>query len=306
MRAPRALPGGRLGTQLGHLSPTGVLLTDLADEVTTLFEQGASAPKQQARDAFARLRAELSSGRVRAAEPDPSSPSGWRVNIWVKQGILLGLRWGDIVDVGVGKGRWPFLDKDTMPLKTLDASSGVRVIPGGSSIRDGAYLGRGVICAPPMYINVGAYVDDLSFVDSHALVGSCAQIGKRVHLSAAAQIGGVLEPVGAMPVIVEDDVLVGGNCGVYEGAIVKRRAVLAAGTIVTGSTPIYDLPNGVVIRPEAGQPLVVPAGAVVVPGARAVTVGKGPEWGLSLATPVIVKYRDEKTDARTELEQWIR
>ncbi|HET9012643.1 MAG TPA: 2,3,4,5-tetrahydropyridine-2,6-dicarboxylate N-succinyltransferase [Gemmatimonadaceae bacterium] len=281
-------------------------MSDLADEITSLFEQGASASKQQARDAFTRLRGELSAGRVRSAEPDPSSPTGWRVNAWVKQGILLGLRWGDVVDVGIGKGRWPFLDKDTLPLKPLNVSSRVRVIPGGSSIRDGAYLGTGVICAPPMYINVGAYVDDFSFVDSHALVGSCAQIGKNVHLSAAAQIGGVLEPVGAMPVIVEDDALVGGNCGVYEGVIVKRRAVLGSGTIVTGSTPIYDLPNGVIITPAAGQPLVVPEGAVVVPGARAVTAGKGPEWGLSLSTPVIVKYRDEKTDARTELEQWIR
>jgi 2,3,4,5-tetrahydropyridine-2-carboxylate N-succinyltransferase len=281
-------------------------MTELAEEITTLFEQGASAPKQQARDAFARLRAELSAGRVRAAEPDASSPTGWRVNIWVKQGILLALRWGDVIDVGVGKGRWPFLDKDTLPLKRLDLSSRVRVIPGGSSIRDGAYLGTGVICAPPMYINVGAYVGDGSFVDSHALVGSCAQIGANVHLSAAAQIGGVLEPVGAMPVIVEDGVLIGGNCGVYEGAIIKRRAVLGAGTIVTGSTPIYDLPNGVIIKPAPGQPLVVPAGAVVVQGARPVTSGKGADWGLSLATPVIVKYRDEKTDARTELESWIR
>jgi len=281
-------------------------MTELAEEITTLFEQGASASKQQARDAFARLRAELSAGRVRAAEPASSSPTGWRVNIWVKQGILVGLRWGDIVDVGVGKGRWPFLDKDTLPLKRLDLASGVRVIPGGSSIRDGAYLGTGVICAPPMYINIGAYVGDGSFVDSHALVGSCAQIGANVHLSAAAQIGGVLEPVGAMPVIVEDDALIGGNCGVYEGAIIKRRAVLGAGTIVTGSTPIYDLPNGVIIRPAPGQPLVVPEGAVVVPGARSVTSGRGPEWGLSLSTPVIVKYRDEKTDARTVLESWIR
>jgi len=281
-------------------------MADLAEEITSLFEQGASAPKERARETFARLRAELSAGRVRAAEPDPSSPTGWRVNLWVKQGILVGLRWGDIVDVGVGKGRWPFLDKDTLPLKRLDLASGVRVIPGGSAIRDGAYLGFGVICAPPMYINIGAYVGDYSFVDSHALVGSCAQIGKNVHLSAAAQIGGVLEPVGAMPVIVEDEVLVGGNCGVYEGAVIKRRAVLAAGVIVTGSTPLYDLVNGVVIKPEPGQPVVVPEAAVVVPGARAVTIGKGPEWGLSVATPVIVKYRDEKTDARTELEAWIR
>ena len=281
-------------------------MTELAEEITTLFEQGASASKQQARDAFARLRAELSAGRVRAAEPAPSSPTGWRVNIWVKQGILLALRWGDVIDVGVGKGRWPFLDKDTLPLKRLDLSSRVRVIPGGSSIRDGAYLGTGVICAPPMYINVGAYVGDGSFVDSHALVGSCAQIGANVHLSAAAQIGGVLEPVGAMPVIVEDGALIGGNCGVYEGAVIKRRAVLGAGTIITGSTPIYDLPNGVIIKPAPGQPIVVPEGAVVVQGARPVTSGKGAEWGLSLATPVIVKYRDEKTDARTELESWIR
>jgi 2,3,4,5-tetrahydropyridine-2-carboxylate N-succinyltransferase len=281
-------------------------MTDLAHEITTFFEQGTAAPREQARDAFARLRAELSAGRVRAAEPDASSPTRWRVNAWVKQGILLGLRFGDVVDVGVGKGRWPFLDKDTLPLKRLDVASGVRVIPGGSSIRDGAYLGRGVICAPPMYINIGAYVGDGSFVDSHALVGSCAQVGERVHVSAAAQLGGVLEPVGAMPVIVEDEALIGGNCGVYEGAIIRRRAVLASGTIVTGSTPVYDLPNGVIISPEPGQPLVVPENAVVVPGARAVTSGKGLEWGLSLATPVIVKYRDSKTDARTELERWIR
>ena len=274
--------------------------------ITDLFAQGASAPRDEARDAFARLRDELSSGRVRAAEPDPASSTGWRVNVWVKQGILLGFRFGDNVDMGVAKGRWPFFDKDTMPLKRVDAASGVRIVPGGSSVREGAYLGKGVICMPPMYINVGAYVDDSTLVDSHALVGSCAQIGKRVHLSAAAQIGGVIEPVGAMPVIVEDDVLVGGNCGVYEGAIVKTRAVLASGTIITGSTPVYDLPNGRIIKPEPGQPLIVPEGAVVVPGARAVTVGAGRDWGLSLATPVIVKYRDDRTDARTGLEQWIR
>ena len=279
---------------------------ELQQEISELFEQGSSASKEAARAAFARLRDELGAGRVRAAEPDPASPSGWRVNVWVKQGILLGFRFGDIIDMSVATGRWPFFDKDTMPLKTLAAASGVRIVPGGSSIRDGAYLGPGVICMPPMYINVGAYVGDGTLVDSHALVGSCAQIGRRVHLSAAAQIGGVIEPVGAMPVIVEDDVLVGGNCGVYEGAIIKSRAVLATGTIITGSTPLYDLPNSRIITPEAGQPLVVPAGAVVVPGARAVTVGAGREWGVSLATPVIVKYRDEKTDARTELERWIR
>lgn len=279
---------------------------DLAATIAELFEQGPSAPREAARRAFARLREELSVGRIRAAEPDPASPTGWRVNIWVKQGILLGFRFGDLVEMGLGEGRWSFFDKDTMPLKRLALGDGVRVVPGGSSIRDGAYLGPGVICMPPMYINIGAYVGDGTLVDSHALVGSCAQIGRRVHLSAAAQIGGVIEPVGALPVIIEDDVLVGGNCGVYEGAVIKRRAVLASGTIITGSTPVYDLPNGRIIRPEAGQPLVVPEGAVVVPGARAVTAGAGPEWGLSLATPVIVKYRDEKTDARTELERWIR
>ena len=181
--------------------------------------------------------------------------------------------------MGIGKGRWPFFDKDTLPLKSFAMANGVRLVPGGSSVRDGAYLGKGIICMPPMYINVGAYVGDGTLVDSHALVGSCAQIGQRVHLSAAAQIGGVIEPVGAMPVIVEDDVLVGGNCGVYEGAIIKRRAVLASGTIITGSTPIYDLPNERIIKPEPGQPLVVPEGAVVVPGARPVTVGRGARVG---------------------------
>jgi 2,3,4,5-tetrahydropyridine-2-carboxylate N-succinyltransferase len=224
----------------------------------------------------------------------------------VKQGILLGFRFGDLADMTVDDGRWPFFDKDTMPLKRLEVSDSVRVVPGGSSIRAGAFLGAGVICMPPMYINVGAYVGEGTLVDSHALVGSCAQIGRRVHLSAAAQIGGVIEPVGAMPVIVEDDVLVGGNCGVYEGAIIKQRAVLASGTIITGSTPLYDLPNSRIIKPEPGQPVVVPEGAVVVPGARSVTVGAGREWGLSLATPVIVKYRDDKTDAATALEQALR
>jgi 2,3,4,5-tetrahydropyridine-2-carboxylate N-succinyltransferase len=281
-------------------------MTDLPTLIASLFEQGSAAPKDDARRAFLLLRHELAAGRVRAAEPDESSPTGWRVNTWVKQGILLGFRFGDVVDMGVGKGRWPFFDKDTLPLKRIDAASGVRLVPGGSSVREGAYLGNGVICMPPMYINVGAYVGEGTLVDSHALVGACAQIGRRVHISAAAQVGGVIEPVGAMPVIIEDDVLMGGNTGIYEGAIVKRGAVLASGSIVTGSTPIYDLPNGRIITPQTGQPLVIPEGAVVVPGARAVTADAGREWGLSLATPVIVKYRDEKTDARTELERWIR
>lgn len=278
----------------------------LAKDIERLYQQGASADKSESRAVFAKLREELSAGRVRSAEPDASAASGWRVNAWVKQGILVGFRCGDLVDLSTEGGRWFFADKDTLPLKRMDTGMGVRVVPGGSSIRDGAYVGKGVICVPPMYINIGAYVDDSSLVDSHALVGSCAQIGKRVHISAGAQIGGVIEPVGAMPVIVEDDALIGGNTGIYEGAIIKARAVIAAGTILTGSTPVYDLVRGEVIRPTAERPLVVPEGAVVVPGARAVTVGKGPEWGLSLSTPVIVKYRDSRTDTRTELEAWIR
>ena len=279
--------------------------TQLSQDIERLYQQGASADKNESRAAFATLRGELSSGRVRAAAPDPSAPTGWRVNTWVKQGILVGFRCGDLVDLSV-EDRWFFADKDTLPLKKMSTAMGVRVVPGGSSIRDGAYVAKGVICVPPMYINIGAYVDEASLVDSHALVGSCAQIGKRVHISAGAQIGGVIEPVGAIPVVIEDDVLVGGNTGIYEGAVIKRRAVIGAGTILTGSTPIYDLPQGRIIKPEGDSPLVVPEGAVVVPGSRAVTQGMGPQWGLSLSTPVIVKYRDEKTDARTNLEQWVR
>jgi 2,3,4,5-tetrahydropyridine-2-carboxylate N-succinyltransferase len=278
----------------------------LAEEIEALSAGGADADRASARDAFARLRAQLSAGETRAAEPDASAASGWRVNTWVKKGILLGFRFGDNADVSADHGRWPFFDKDTLPLKRFDPAGGVRVVPGGSSVRDGAFLGRGVICMPPMYINIGAWVGEGTLVDSHALVGSCAQIGSRVHLSAAAQIGGVLEPVGALPVIVEDEVLVGGNCGVYEGAIVKRRAVLASGVVITGSTPLYDLPNARIIEAAPGQPLIVPEAAVVVPGTRPVTSGKGREWGLAVATPIIVKYRDERTDARTALEQWIR
>jgi 2,3,4,5-tetrahydropyridine-2-carboxylate N-succinyltransferase len=278
----------------------------LETEIDTLVGAGESVDRDRARETFARLRFALSAGEVRAAEPAAEAPAGWRVNTWVKRGILLGFRIGETIDVTVDHGRWPFFDKDTLPLKRLGVSAGVRIVPGGSSVRDGAYVGKRVICMPPMYINIGAYVDDESLVDSHALVGSCAQIGRRVHVSAAAQIGGVLEPVGALPVIVEDDVLIGGNCGVYEGAIVKKRAVLAAGTILTRSTPIYDIPNGTVIEPRAGEPLIVPEGAVVVPGSRAIGTGRAREWGLSVAAPIIVKYRDEKTNARTALEQWIR
>jgi 2,3,4,5-tetrahydropyridine-2-carboxylate N-succinyltransferase len=231
---------------------------------------------------------------------------GWRVNSWVKQGILLGFKFGDVVDASMDHDKLPFYDKDTLPLKKPGLRAGVRIVPGGSAVRDGAYIAPGVICMPPMYINIGAYVGEQSLIDSHALVGSCAQVGARVHISAGAQIGGVIEPVGALPVIIEDDVLVGGNTGIYEGAIIKARAVIAAGTVLTGSTPVYDLVHGDVITAAADRPLVIPEGAVVVPGARAVTVGKGAEWGLSLATPVIVKYRDSRTDTRTELEAWIR
>jgi 2,3,4,5-tetrahydropyridine-2,6-dicarboxylate N-succinyltransferase len=278
----------------------------LQADIQRLVASGAGADREAARSTFAKLREALSSGAVRAAEPDPSSAGGWRVNTWVKQGILLGFRFGDMVDLSVDHGRWPFFDKDTLPTKRFPPDAGVRIVPGGSSVRDGAYIAPGVICMPPMYINIGAWIGEQSLVDSHALVGSCAQIGARVHISAGAQIGGVIEPVGALPVIVEDDALVGGNTGIYEGAIVKTRAVVGAGTVLTGSTPVFDLVRGEVIRPTAERPLVVPEGAVVVPGARAVTAGKGPEWGLALSTPVIVKYRDSRTDTRTELEAWIR
>jgi 2,3,4,5-tetrahydropyridine-2-carboxylate N-succinyltransferase len=281
----------------------------LIEEVAALVEAGPSADRNEARAMFARLRAALSAGTVRAAEPDPSSPAGWRVNTWVKQGILLGFRFGDTVDVSMDHGKWPFYDKDTLPLKKFAGGgdrAAVRIVPGGSSVRDGAYLAPGVICMPPMYVNIGAWIGEASLIDSHALVGSCAQVGARVHISAGAQIGGVIEPVGAMPVIVEDEALVGGNTGIYEGAIIRTRAVVAAGTVLTGSTPVYDLVRGEIIKPTADQPLIIPEGAVVVPGARAVTGGKGPEWGLSLSTPVIVKYRDSRTDTRTELETWIR
>jgi 2,3,4,5-tetrahydropyridine-2-carboxylate N-succinyltransferase len=275
----------------------------LQENIESLVAAGPGAGKAAARAAFDELKAALEAGTVRSAQPDGSTPSGWRVNTWVKQGILLGFRFGDLVEMSAGL---PFYDKDTQTVQSPGVAAGIRIVPGGSAVRGGAHLARGVICMPPMYINIGAYLGEGSLVDSHALIGSCAQIGARVHISAAAQIGGVLEPVGALPVIVEDDVLVGGNTGIYEGAVIKERAVIAAGTILTGSTPVYDLVNGVIIKPTSGQPLVIPAGAVVVPGARAVTHGAGKDWGLSLATPVIVKYRDDKTDARTELEQWIR
>jgi 2,3,4,5-tetrahydropyridine-2,6-dicarboxylate N-succinyltransferase len=257
---------------------------------------------QQARRVFAEFRQALSQGEVRAAEKQGAH---WRVNVWVKQGILLGFRLGELEDMS-GQGPLSFVDKSTFPVRRLKIEDKVRVVPGGSSVRSGAYLAPGVICMPPMYVNAGAYVDQGTLIDSHALVGSCAQVGKRVHLSAAAQIGGVLEPVNASPVIVEDDVLVGGNCGVYEGTEVRQGAVLAAGVILTRSTPLYDVVREQVYRSAAGEPLVVPENAVVVPGSRALTKGKGAEWGLSLYTPVIVKYRDAKTESSIELEDLLR
>src|SRR5688572_8387408 len=274
----------------------------LQEEIDRLLALPADEARKDGVSVVNEFRQGLTKGQYRAAE---RTESGWRTNIWVKRGILLAFKVG-VVESRPVPPEFSFFDKDTLPAKSLKLEDRIRVVPGGSTIRDGAYLAPGVVCMPPMFINIGAYVDEGTMVDSHALVGSCAQIGRRVHLSAAAQIGGVLEPPGALPVIIEDDVLVGGNCGVYEGAIVKRRSVLAAGTIITGSTPVYDLPNGRVIRAERGQPLIVPEGAVIVPGARHVTSGRGPERGLSLATPVIVKYRDEQTDARTALEEGLR
>src|SRR3954466_14372309 len=245
--------------------------------------------------------AELEKGAIRSAVRDEDGV--WHAQTWVKEGILLAFRTG--VATEFASGALSFIDKDTIPTRRFRAQDGIRIVPGGSSVRRGAYVAKGVVMMPPAYVNVGAYVDEDTMIDSHALVGSCAQIGKRVHLSAAAQIGGVLEPVGSLPVIIEDDVLIGGNCGVYEGAIVKRRAVLASGTILTASTPITGLRNERIIQPS-GAPLTVPEGAVVVPGTRPLTGGKAREWGLSIATPIIVKYRDERTDARTALEEAIR
>ncbi len=253
---------------------------------------------------FEEFKQALNRGEIRAAERD--SDGNWHTNAWVKRGILLGFRMGSIVDMSPADGSLRFLDKHTYPIHSFTLTDRVRIVPGGSSIRDGAYIAPGVVCMPPMFVNAGAYVDEGTMIDSHALVGSCAQIGKRVHLSAAAQIGGVLEPAGAIPVIIEDDVIVGGNCGVYEGTIVRERAVLASGTIITGSTPVFDLVREQVYRRSEGAPLEIPSGAVVVPGARAVNTEKGREWGLSLYAPVIVKYRDEKTDAATQLEELLR
>ena len=275
-------------------------------EIEQLFDHPPSAYTEEHFDLFYRFKRKLNLGEVRAAQPDASSRYGWRVTPWVKQGILLGFRMGAMVDMSVDRARQPFLDKATYPVKQFSVDDGVRIVPGGSSIRDGCFIGRGVTCMPPMFVNVGAYVGGNTMIDSHALIGSCAQIGGHCHISAAAQIGGVLEPVGAMPVIVENHVMVGGNCGVYEGTIVKERAVLGSGVILTRSTPVYDLVRGAVITAAGDDPLVIPEGAVVVAGSRPISQGKGKEWGISLYTPVIVKYRDARTDARVQLEDLLR
>ncbi|MBA3441012.1 MAG: 2,3,4,5-tetrahydropyridine-2,6-dicarboxylate N-succinyltransferase [Pyrinomonadaceae bacterium] len=282
-------------------------MSSLRERIEFLAARDNQEWSDEDRAVFAQFKQALNRGEVRAAEPATSG--AWQVQLWVKRGILLGFRMGILTDMSASShalNQPRFFDKDTYPLRTTTLEDNVRIVPGGSSIRDGAYVAPSVVCMPPMYINVGAYVDTGTMIDSHALVGSCAQIGKRVHLSAAAQVGGVLEPVGALPVIIEDDCLVGGGCGIYEGTIVRERAVLAPGTILTGSTSVYDLPRGLILRRTADAPLEIPAGAVVVPGSRAVATEQGRDWGLSLYTPVIVKYRDERTDAATLLEDALR
>src|SRR5436305_1535352 len=274
----------------------------LREQVEELFARGGEFTTSD-REVFESFKQALNRGEVRAAVRDPSG--AWRVNSWVKRGILVGFRMGALADMSA-HATLRFFDKDTYPVRPTTVAEGVRIVPGGSSVRDGAYLAPGVVCMPPMYVNAGAYVGEGTMIDSHALVGSCAQIGKRVHLSAAAQVGGVLEPVGAVPVVIEDDVLVGGNCGVYEGTVVRAGAVLAPGTLLTGATPVYDLVRGEVYRSTEEKPLEIPAGAVVVPGSRSVATERGREWGLSLYAPVIVKYRDEKTERAVQLEDYLR
>jgi 2,3,4,5-tetrahydropyridine-2,6-dicarboxylate N-succinyltransferase len=278
----------------------------LQDQIESLFDAPPAAYSAEHHALFASFKDSLNRGELRAAEPDSSSPTGWRVNAWVKKGILLGFRMGSIVDMSVDSAKLPFFDKSTYPLHSFSVADGVRIVPGGSSIRDGVHIARGVICMPPMFVNVGAYVDENTMIDSHALVGSCAQIGRNCHISAGSQIGGVLEPVGALPVIVEDDVLVGGNSGIYEGTIVKCRAVLATGTILNRSIPVYDLVRDAVYSAAGDQPLIIPEDAVLIPGSRAVSHPAGKKWGLSLSCAVIVKYRDAKTGSRIQLEDLLR
>jgi 2,3,4,5-tetrahydropyridine-2,6-dicarboxylate N-succinyltransferase len=283
-----------------------VQTTPLRQQIEELFDAPPQIYTDDHLELFARFKKELNLGHVRAAEPDASTCTGWRTNDWVKKGILLGFRIGGIVDQSLDASKMPFFDKSTYPVRRVSEKDGIRIVPGGSSIRDGCFVGRGVTCMPPMFINAGAYVGEGTMVDSHALVGSCAQVGRNCHLSAAAQIGGVLEPVNALPVIVEDEVLIGGNCGVYEGTVVKRRAVLGSGTVLNRSTPVYDLVREQIYSASGGEPLVIPEEAVVVPGSRPISSGIGKKWGLSLYTPVIVKYRDSGTDAKIQLEDLLR
>ena len=288
----------------GNTLPTAA--DKLEKQVEALFDAKPARYTEDDQRLFRAFKEELNAGRIRSAEPDASQPTGWRTNAWVKKGILVGFRMGTIVDMSVDPLKQPFFDKDTYPVRRFSIGDGVRIVPGGSSIRDGCYIGRDVVCMPPMFVNAGAYVGDGTMIDSHALVGSCAQVGRNCHISAASQIGGVLEPVGALPVIIEDEVLVGGNCGVYEGTIVKRRAVLGTGTILNRSTPVYDIVRGKVYAATDTEPLIVPEEAVVVAGSRSISRGVGMEWGISLYTPVIVKYRDSKTDAKIQLEDLLR
>jgi 2,3,4,5-tetrahydropyridine-2-carboxylate N-succinyltransferase len=275
-------------------------------EIEKLFDERPQTYTHEHFRLFQKFKQALNAGEIRAAEPDSSTKTGWRVNAWVKKGILVGFRMGVTVDMSINAARQPWFDKATFPVQHITLDRGIRIVPGGSSIRDGCFIGKGVTCMPPMFINTGSWVGDGTMVDSHALVGSCAQVGANCHISAAAQIGGVLEPVGALPVIIEDEVLVGGNCGVYEGTVVKRRAVLGSGTILNRSTPVYDVVRGEIYRATDDEPLVIPENAVVVPGTRAITTGPGLDWGLSLAAPVIAKYRDSKTDTRIQLEHLLR
>lgn len=278
-------------------------MSQLQTRIEELFALPISElPIQEANALFSELKGLLNSGQIRSAQPDDDGR--WQVNAWVKRGILLGFRAGQLADASTGG--FSFFDKENLPMRSLAIQNNVRLVPGGSAIRDGAYVAPGVICMPPMYINIGAYVDEGSMVDSHALVGTCAQIGRRVHLSAAAQIGGVLEPVGANPVIIEDDVLVGGNCGVYEGTIVRRRAVLAAGVVLTASSRVYDIPNQRILSSAETGTLEIPEGAVVIAGSRPIRDEWAQEQGLSLSTPIILKYRDDKTDGRTAIESALR
>jgi 2,3,4,5-tetrahydropyridine-2-carboxylate N-succinyltransferase len=275
---------------------------ELREKILRIFDDGIEVSEQEFELISNELIDNLNKGNIRSAEPKEDGT--WQVNIWIKKGILLLFRFGKMTDMSVPG--FSFFDKHTIPTHDFSMADGVRIVPGGSSVRNGCYVSKGVICMPPMYINIGSYVDEGTMIDSHALVGTCAQVGKRVHVSAAAQVGGVLEPAGMRPVIIEDDVLIGGNCGIYEGTLVRKRAVLASGVILTASTKVYDLVNEKVITSTKESPLEIPEGAVVVSGSRTINTDFGKSNGLSIYSPVIIKYRDAKTDGRTALEDALR